>query len=150
MSDLVEFIFGSTKKSDVLDEAPAGVTWRHVHPKPSPPVRAWLAEADTGVETGQGRLRARGGKDYIIDYGGGDRAVIRADIFERTYQRVGAGEYAKRTDIVLRYFTLKRRVVVQTLEGRQRAEPGDWIMQGLAGELWPVPRAKALSKYEPT
>jgi hypothetical protein len=32
---------------------------------------------------------------------------------------------------------------------RATAEAGDWVMQGVAGELWPVPAAKALSKYEP-
>jgi hypothetical protein len=50
---------------------------------------------------------------------------------------------------VLRYFTLDRPVMVETLEGLQRAAPGDWIMQGVAGELWPTPREKALAKYEP-
>jgi hypothetical protein len=38
---------------------------------------------------------------------------------------------------------------VKTLEGDQQAKPGDWIMQGVAGELWPVPREEALRKYEP-
>lgn len=94
-------------------------------------------------------LKARGGKDYIIDYGGGDRAVVRGDVFELTYARNSDGGYVKRPDIVLRYFTLNRPVMVETLEGPQRAAAGDWIMQGVAGELWPVPVKKALAKYEP-
>lgn len=147
---VVDFIFGARPaKREIIDDAPTGVTWRHVRPKPSPPVRARRAEADTSVETGQGTLRARGGSDYIVDYGGGDRAVIRGDIFERTYERVGDDLYAKRTDVVLRYTTLRNPVIVETLEGPQRGEPGDWLMQGVAGELWPVPKDKALSKYEP-
>jgi hypothetical protein len=44
---------------------------------------------------------------------------------------------------------LNRRVLVQTLEGPQVAHPGDWIMQGVAGELWPVPHEKARQKYQP-
>jgi hypothetical protein len=148
--NVVDFIFGRRPtERDVIDEPPAGVIWREVRPKPSPPVRARRAESDCHVETGQGVLKARGGKDYIIDYGGGDRAVIRGDIFERTYKRVAEGQYAKRTDIVLRYFELDRPAIVETLEGPQRGEPGDWVMQGVAGELWPVPRDKALSKYQP-
>jgi hypothetical protein len=55
----------------------------------------------------------------------------------------------KRPDLVLRYFTLNRAIMVATLEGPQRAAAGDWIIEGVAGELWPVPRDKALTKYEP-
>jgi hypothetical protein len=149
--NVVQFLFGRgrRRRSDIIDEPPSDVEWRRVRPRPSPPVTAWRAEADCTVETGQGRLTARGGKDYIMDYGGGDRAVVRGDIFDRTYAPLGDGRYAKRTDAVLRYFTLDRPAVVETLEGPQRAAPGDWVMQGVAGELWPVPREKALKKYEP-
>jgi len=50
--------------------------------------------------------------------------------------------------VLLRYFTLKQRVVVETLEGPQTAEPGDWIMQGVEGELWPVSPEKGAEKYD--
>ena len=147
---LLQSIFGKRSRSlDVIASPPRGVRWRRVRPKPQPPVRAWRAEADCTVETGQGTLRARGGADYIVDYGGGDRAVVRADIFERTYARAGDGCYTKRSDIVLRYFTLDHPVMVETLEGPQRAAAGDWIVEGAVGELWPAPREKALAKYEP-
>jgi hypothetical protein len=39
--------------------------------------------------------------------------------------------------------------MVHTLEGDQKAAAGDWIVQGVTGELWPVPREKALKKYDP-
>ena len=65
------------------------------------------------------------------------------------YEPLGGGLYRKRTDVIFRYFTLKRRVLVQTLEGPQVAKPGDWIMQGVKGELWPVSSEKAREKYEP-
>jgi len=146
--NVAEFIFGKRRR-DVIDEARDDMDWRHARPKPSPPVRAWLAETDCSVETGQGPLKARGGKDYIIAYGAGDRAVVRRDIFERTYAPAGAGAYVKRTDVVLRYFVLQAPAIVETLEGPQRGAAGDWVMQGVAGELWPVPAAKALSKYDP-
>ena len=149
MGVLQSILRGWSRSIDTIDHPPANARWRRVRPRPSPPVRAWRAEADCSVETGQGALKARGGEDYIIDYGGGDRAVVRGDIFERTYARTGDSAYVKRPDIVLRYFTLDRPVMVETLEGPQRAAPGDWIMQGVAGELWPVPREKALAKYEP-
>ena len=147
---LLQSIFGALSRSlDVIDGPPRGVRWRRVRPRPQPPVRAWRAEADCSVETGQGTLRARGGVDYIVDYGGSDRAIVRGDIFERTYARTGDSCYTKRLDVVLRCFTLDRPVMVKTLEGLQRAAAGDWIVEGVAGELWPVPRTKEPAKYEP-
>ncbi|MEQ1812792.1 MAG: hypothetical protein ABL889_22890, partial [Terricaulis sp.] len=71
------------------------------------------------------------------------------DIFERTYRKRIFGGYEKRPDVVYRYFTLPRAAIVQTPEGPQRAEPGDWIMQGVVGELWPVRPDEAASKYAP-
>lgn len=32
---------------------------------------------------------------------------------------------------------LKQRISIETLEGRMTAEPGDWIIRGVAGELYP-------------
>lgn len=133
----------------LIDRPPRGVKWRRVRPRASPPVSARRAETDCTVETGQGRLKARGGKDYIIAYGDGAHGVVRGDIFDRTYRPLGDGRYVKRTDIVLRCFILDQPAMIETLEGPQRAEAGDWIMQGVAGELWPAPRESALSKYEP-
>lgn len=127
---------------------PANAQWRNVVAKPQPAVRAALAEANADVRTEHGVLRAVRGRDYIVEYDGGARAVVRADIFEKTYEPLGGGLYRKRTDVLLRYFTLKQRVVVETLEGPQTAEPGDWIMQGVEGELWPVSPEKGAEKYD--
>src|SRR5262245_44752230 len=104
--NVAEFIFGKRRRT-TIDEAPDDVEWRHARPKPSRPVSAWLAQSDCSVETGQGALKARGGKDYIVEYARGDRAVVRRDIFERTYALAGAGKFVKRTDVVLRYFVLE-------------------------------------------
>jgi hypothetical protein len=152
--NLGEVIFGarpSFARSPVTIKAPPRhARWRQVRPKPDGErVRARRAEADHEVTTAHGKLRARGGEDFIVTYGRGDHAVVRGDIFEKTYQPDGNGAYKKRSDIVLRYFTLERPALIHTLEGEQRAEPGDWIMQGVAGELWPVPQDKALQKYDP-
>jgi len=148
--NLLEFVFGARPRAlDVIGVPPHSVEWRRIRARPSPPVRARRAEADCVVETGQGGLKARGGKDYIVTHADGARAVVRGDIFDRTYASSDDGSYVKRTDIVLRCFTLDRPAMIETLEGLQRAEAGDWVVQGVAGELWPVPRSKALSKYEP-
>lgn len=151
--NLFRLVFGEKplpKGPPFIREAPERVAWRTVRPKADQPtVRVHLAEADCLVETGQGELKARGGADYIITYAPGDNAVISREIFEGTYEPAGDGLYRKRTDVVFRYFTLPYACIVETREGPQRAEPGDWIMQGVQGELWPIPVEKAESKYDP-
>lgn len=149
--NLGNIIFGERPplKADAITEPPRGARMIEVRAKQSPAKRAWLAEGDCHVQTDHGVLEARGGEDYVLAHGPNDHAVIRKNIFEATYEPLGGGLYRKRTDVILRYFTLKRRVVVQTLEGPQVAAPGDWIMQGVEGELWPVSSEKAREKYEP-
>lgn len=146
---LFTLVFGE-KPRPTIGEPPHDVHWRNVRPKTnSEPVRARRAEADSTVETSQGKLHARGGADYIVDYGPNDRAVVAHEIFDATYEPLGGGLYRKSSDVVLRYFTLDHACIVETLEGPQRARPGDWIMQGVSGELWPVPQEKAEEKYDP-
>lgn len=38
---------------------------------------------------------------------------------------------------------------IQTLEGMMTARPGDWIVRGLKGELWPVKHDVFSASYEP-
>ncbi|MEZ5958887.1 MAG: hypothetical protein R3C30_00475 [Hyphomonadaceae bacterium] len=149
--NLVHVLFGEkpTQRAALIREPPRGVSLREVRAKDAPAKRAWIAETDCLIHTEHGVLQARGGKDYVLAHGPGDHSVVRKDIFEAMYEPLGGGLYRKRTDVIFRYFTLKRRVVVQTLEGPQAAKPGDWIMQGVKGELWPVSPEKAREKYEP-
>ncbi|MGQ0531801.1 MAG: hypothetical protein ACT4OF_03805 [Caulobacteraceae bacterium] len=150
--NVMRALFGAApalpSRSDPITAPPRGAQLRKVKAKASPAKRAWLAEEDCVVQTEHGALRARAGKDFILAHGPGDHSVVRRDIFEAMYQPLGGGLYRKRTDVILRYFILKRRVVVQTLEGPQAAKPGDWLMQGIKGELWPVSPEKAREKYE--
>lgn len=39
-------------------------------------------------------------------------------------------------------------LTIQTLEGEMRAEPGDWIIQGVAGELYPCKPDIFAATYE--
>jgi hypothetical protein len=132
-----------------IDRAPNDVVWRSVRPKPSAePVRADLARSSGLIETERGKLRYEAGKHYIVQYGPGDRAPVLRDLFERTYRRRDDGRFEKRTDVVLRYFTLSYPVMVETLEGVELAHPGDVIMEGATGELWPMSPHSAQEKYE--
>ena len=38
--------------------------------------------------------------------------------------------------------------VVATLEGPERTSDGDWVVQGDAGEQWPVPDTTFQQRYE--
>lgn len=154
---LFEMVFGvrpdrSPRKREnlpVIEDAPEGADWHYVHPRVRKgAVHAWLAVDDCRVATEHGVLTARGGKDVIVEYGPEDSAVVRRDIFDRTYEALGDGRYRKRTDVTFRYFTLDHPVLVDTLEGLQRAAAGDWIVEGLDGELWPIAPSKAAKKYK--
>lgn len=134
---------------DVIDEAPPGVWWREVRPRGSGQTVTALGADRAGVLSTPRGPQAYSVGDYIVSYGGDDEAVVRQDIFERTYRRIGEGVFRKRTDIVLRYFTLDRAVLVRGLEGLERAEAGDWIVEGVAGELWPIAAELARAKYQP-
>jgi hypothetical protein len=124
------------------------VVWRNIRPRASDAVvRAELARANGVIGTLRGDLRYEAGQHYIVYYGPGDRAPVRRAIFEQTYQRREDGLYQKRVDIVLRYFTLRYAVMVETLEGAELAQPGDWIVEGVTGELWPVSPQLGEQKY---
>lgn len=148
---LTDLLFGRRPDETgrkVLKSPPRGADLIAVRPRASADeVRAEKAIRDGVIEAGGGKLSYRAGKDYVVEHADGRRAVVRADIFERMYRPLGDGRFSKRDDITLHYFTLSEPVMVRTLEGLQRAEPGDWIMQGVAGELWPVPAEQAERKY---
>lgn len=147
--NLVHLVFGQRPKPYITAPSPQ-TKWTLIHPKDDQSsVRARRAEADCTVETLHGRLHARGGKDFIVTHEPDDHSVVKPEIFERTYEPLGGGLYRKRTDVTLRYFTLRRAATVRTLEGDQHARAGDWIIEGVTGELWPVPPDKAREKYEP-
>jgi hypothetical protein len=131
-----------------LDRAPPGARWRLVRPKRTAPVRAELARSSGEIETSKGTLHYEAGKHYIVRYGPGDRAPVRRAKFERIYRRRADGLYEKSPDVV-RYFTLSFPVMIETLEGAELAHPGDWIMEGIGDELWPISAREAREKYEP-
>ena len=56
--------------------------------------------------------------------------------------------FEKRTETVLNHFVLDRDAVVETREGEQVVRSGDWVMEGVAGEVWPALRAKARKTFE--
>lgn len=134
--------------SILITTAPSGVTWTQVTARTQGrTVRAKLAKHHGHLRTKRGILPYAPGRHYIVDYGHGDKAVARRDIFERVYQLASPGKYEKRPEIVYRYFTLPHAVTVNTAEGPEAAKAGDWIMEGVEGELYPISPDRAREIY---
>jgi len=43
----------------------------------------------------------------------------------------------------------ERGLIIHTLEGAMRAEPGDWIIKGVVGEFYPIKADIFRATYEP-
>lgn len=112
-------------------------------------VLALLAKADGEIITQDGvHVPYTAGEHYVVDYDNGSRQVVRRDIFERTYRKVREGVFRKKTDIRYRAAILQAPLNVETLEGVRAAHAGDWVMIGVADEVWPVPADEAKRKYK--
>ena len=152
---LLDFVFGRRPANgkrqplETIAAPPANADWRSVKPRRLGSVQAELAREDGSIEAGHGALSYEAGNHYIVTTRDGSVSVVRRDIFEQTYRKRMLGGYEKRPDVIYRYFTLDYPVMVETAEGPQRAEAGDWIMQGVMGELWPVSANDAERKYAP-
>ena len=131
----------------LIDHAPTGVDWRRIKPRPAITLRAWKAERNGLIANADGPLHYHAGRDWIVEHSQGEYAVVRDDIFARTYADVDEGRFRRRDDIRMRYFRLPHPARIRTLVGIRRAEPGDWIIEGLVGELWPVNADKARKLY---
>lgn len=138
------------RAGDVPENAlPAGIARGIARPQADGAVvRAEIARADETVTTAWGaELRARAGQDYILSDDGGERWVVRRDLFEATYERAEGG-YRKRADQVVGFWVSPDRRAIRTLEGEVTAEPGDIVLVGALGEMWPVKRARFEQRYE--
>ncbi|MDX2233064.1 MAG: hypothetical protein NW200_01080 [Hyphomonadaceae bacterium] len=130
------------------EDLPADAPMIVVRPRRRDPVAAHLATSDGEVAGASGEpLHYAAGAHYIVQHAGEVVSVVRRDIFERTYRRVREGLYRKRSQLRLRAVVADREMRVQTLEGPRTARRGDWIMIGVADELWPVPATAAHDTY---
>jgi hypothetical protein len=96
--------------------------------------------------TARGCALAAVAGDWLVT-DGSEEWTVAADIFARTYDRLPDGRYAKHATVDA--VRTDRPVEVRTLEGPARAEPGDWVLRGVDGELWTVTDAYFRTHYEP-
>ncbi len=83
--------------------------------------------------------------DWKVSDAAGVRSVA-ADVFDRSYVQVSPGRY-RRTG-VFRARRVEAEETIATLEGEALAHPGDWVVEGAAGEQWPVPAEHFAYSYE--
>ena len=153
--DIVGLVFGrrpnlAQRPLELIEAAPSNVEWRQIRALDSTrPVHAVLASDDGILNTRRAAMIYRTGEHYIVTYAPGDQSVVRRDIFERTYVARGEGAYVKNPALTFRYFVLPREATILTLEGPEHADAGDWIVEGVVGELHPVTPTKAKKLYAP-
>lgn len=111
-------------------------------------VQARIADRDQVVHTEWGAdLNARAGHDMILTDQNGNQWVVRQDIFHKTYVHTDGG-YRKDPDLNVGYFVSPDERTINTLEGPVVAHPGDHVMIGAAGEMWPVKPEAFERKYD--
>ncbi len=71
---------------------------------------------------------------------------VRDDIFRATYEQAPEGRWRRTGTVQARRACPGE--VVDTLEGAVRAESGQWVLRGDAGEQWPVPAEHFARCYE--
>lgn len=123
---------------------------RAAYPKVDASTRVSAREAaeDGEIVTSWATLQYRAGRDMIVGEAQGDARPVRKDIFDLTFEEVAPGEYAKRSDIPVGYFVVNDTRTIETLEGPVEAKPGDYVLIGGIGEMWPIKPAKFAERYD--
>lgn len=101
---------------------------------------AWTWTARTGQT-----MHADAG-DWALQDAGGDSWSVRDGIFIESYRHVSENRW-RRTGVVS---ARPARIgeMVHTEEGPLPAAPGDWVVKGTHGELWPVSADRFAQRYE--
>lgn len=74
--------------------------------------------------------------DWRVVDGGGDERTVRDPEFRGSHEPLG-GDFWLRTGNY-RAWRVSQAVVLRTREGCATALPGDWVVEGVRGERWPV------------
>jgi hypothetical protein len=91
-------------------------------------------------------LAASVGDWLVVDEFGHERTVRNGE-FHASHEPLGGGRW-QRTGTVLAW-QADEATVVRTMEGKTAAAAGDWIVQGSAGERWPVKYDQFIQGYAP-
>jgi hypothetical protein len=83
---------------------------------------------------------------HVIDGGGTARTVTDSE-FRSSHCQLADGRWQRIG--VFRAWQVAEAVVLRTKEGSATAQPGDWVVEGLAGERWPVSDGQFRRSYRP-
>jgi hypothetical protein len=84
--------------------------------------------------------------DWRVFDDAGDERMVRDLEFRASHERL-RGEFWRRTG-TFRAWQIREELVLQTMEGRATALPGDWVVEGRGGERWPVSDAQFRRSYQ--
>jgi hypothetical protein len=92
-------------------------------------------------------MQGRAGDWRVTNDEGRSWSVV-PDIFEQTYQHLEADRYRRIGDVVAR--PAVDGELISSLEGRQTAQAGDWVIKGVSGEQWITSAEHFAANYERT
>jgi hypothetical protein len=72
---------------------------------------------------------------WVLD-SNGDERTVRDKVFRASHERLAPGRW--RRIGTYRAWQVNEDLVLRTMEGKARAQPGDWVVEGHHGERWPV------------
>jgi len=104
-----------------------------------------LAEDLTWTSTHGDPMRGRAG-DWVISEPGHSDRTIAAARFGELHEPIGGDRYRRRGIVHARPVSFPTSI--DTLEGSATAQPGDWIVHGPGGEVWPVPATDFVRSYK--
>lgn len=108
-----------------------------------------IRDAKNEAVTAWGRtFEAQEGRDYVIGEEQNSARVVRKSIADQSYEPAEGG-VRKKAGVVYGYYVLDKNATIQTLEGPQEANAGDYVMIGVDGEQWPVDPKKFEAQYAP-
>lgn len=91
------------------------------------------------------RMRSQSGDWLITD--GQQRWSVDSTIFAATYELVEDGWFRKVAPVRAR--RLDHSVRIETPEGEDTLQPGDWLVTGSTGECWGMSEADFRERYRP-
>lgn len=103
-------------------------------------VAAWQWTTTSG-ET----MQANAG-DWSVSDSHDDEWSVDDAIFEQTYEKTADDRYRRLGTVRAR--PAVEGELIRTLEGDVEARSGEWVVEGSAGEQWPVPGDQFRDRYE--
>lgn len=90
-------------------------------------------------------MQAQPGDWAVIDDSGQERSIT-PESFTASYELIERNRYRRKG--VFRARQAQVQETISTDEGDAVAQAGDWIVEGVHGEIWPVPKERFEATYQ--